>query len=310
MIQRLALVSTLLLSLAGTARADDWSFTNTVTGDKDVITCSDVEMSFWEDHKGDLTTVRRDQTVSVRAPGSGPLRVKAPENGGIWVQPSNNGTMSAVVCEAAGSHSQSAANATLDQVAIVNEGGELRLRGPGHDWGAYIILSVPNGVNLDMSAENGALELRGVQGTFTLQTENGPISLARVRGKVDAHATNGPIGFIGHEGDMDLRADNGPVKVKLDAPSWSGKGLDGKTENGPVKVIVPDGLQTGVRVQSSSHSPWSWKGYSSSESSGDDDVRVVQLGKGAVLVRVSTVNGPVDIKGPGEKSSRSGKSRL
>jgi hypothetical protein len=309
---RIALGSALLLVCpAAIARADNWSFSTNVTsdGDKDVITCSDVEMTFWQDHKGDTPTVRRDQTISVRAPGSGPLRVSAPSYGGVWVQPSSNGTTSAIVCEAAAASSESAASAALDQLRIVNEGGELRLSGPGHEhWGAYIILSVPTGVSLDMSAENGALEVRNVQGAFTLHTENGPISLKNVRGKVDARAENGPIGFSGHEGDMDLRAQNGPVKVKLDAPSWSGKGLDASTENGPVKVVVPDNLQTGVRVQSSWHSPWKGKGVYSSTDSDDDSRHEVILGKGTVLVRVSTVNGPVDIKGPGEKSK--GKSRL
>lgn len=310
---RIALVPVLVLSLAGAAavHADEWSFTTNVKNDdRDVITCSDIDMMFWSDHKGDLVTTRREQTIAVRAPGSGPLRVFAPSNGSVWVQPSANGTMSAVVCEAAGARSESAANAVLDQIRIVNEGGELKLRGAEHgDWGAYVILSVPNGMSLDMSAENGGLEVRGVQGTFTLTTENGPISVAHVRGRVNAHATNGPIGFTGHEGDVDLHAENGPVKVRLDATTWSGKGLDGSTENGPVKVIVPDGLQTGVRVQSSWHSPWSWKGYTSSDSQ-DDDLRVVRLGTGSVLVRVSTVNGPVDIKGPEGLTKNKSKSRI
>jgi hypothetical protein len=307
MTQRFALVSALALCLAGaaagSAHADSLSFTSNMTGDKDLITCSDVDISFWENSKGHdgIVTVRRDQTIAIRAPGAGPLRVTAPSNGGVWVQTSSNGTMTAVVCEAAGARSESAANALLDQVRIVNEGGELRVKGPDHDWGGYIILSVPNGVSLDASAENGAIDVRGVQGTFTLETMNGPIEIAHVRGKVDARASNGPIGFIGHEGDMDLRASNGPVSVKLDSPSWSGKGLYGASENGPIKVVVPDNLQTGVRVQSSSHSSWNWKGRSvmSNDDSYGDDSRTVQLGKGPVLIRVSTVNGPVEIKAPG-----------
>src|SRR5262252_2067548 len=117
---RFVLGSALLLVCTATvARADNWSFSTNVTSDKDVITCSDVEMTFWQDHKGDTPTARRDQTISVRAPGSGPLRVTAPSDGGVWVQPSSDGTMSAIVCEAAAASSESAANAALDQVRIV-----------------------------------------------------------------------------------------------------------------------------------------------------------------------------------------------
>jgi hypothetical protein len=305
MTQRFALVSAVLLCLAGVAHADGWSFSTQMMSDKDIITCSDIEMSYWEDHKGDLVTARRDQTISVRAPGSGPLRVIAPRQGGVWVQPSTDGTMSAVLCEAAGARSESAAHSTLDKVQIMNQGGELHFTGPDEDhWSGYIILSVPKDVSLDMTAEDGALDVRGVQGTFVMRSSNGPISIAHVRGKVDAQASNGPIGFEGHEGDVNLRADNGPLKVRLDAPSWSGTGLEGSSQNGPIKVIVPDDLQTGVRIAGSWHSPWKWKGYTIG-SADDEGGRSVTLGKGPVLVRVSTVNGPVDVKGPGDKSGRS-----
>src|SRR5262249_37991534 len=241
---RIALVLALLVSLAGGARAGNWSFTAGPTGNPDVITCSDIKIGFWENHPGDVPNARRDQTIAVLAPASGPLRVIAPRYVNVGVQASSGATVSATVCEVAAASSESAANAVLDQVRIVNEGGELRLQGPrGDNWGAYVILSVPNGVRLDMSPENGALDGRGAQGTFTLETINGPISLARVRGKVEVRSTNGPIDFVGHQGDMDLQTQNGPVSVKLDDASWSGKGLDGHTQNGPVSVDVPDNFQ-------------------------------------------------------------------
>jgi len=313
MTQRFAALALVAVLTASSARADDLSFTTNTPDDKDVITCSDVEMTYWKTSRGhdDIRTVRRDQTVSVRAPGSGPLRVAASENGGVWVQPSSDGSISAVICEAAGAESEREANAILDQLRIVNEGGELRVKGPSdHDWYTYIILSVPRGTSLDMSATNGPLELRVVQGTFHLETTNGPIGVSRVSGTVVARATNGPIKFRGHEGDMDLRAENGPVKVSLDATAWSGKGLDAYTSNGPITVVVPEGLQTGVKVESSSNSPWSWKAQANMSHDEDwEDGRSVQLGKGPVLVRVSTVNGPVSIKSPGGEGSGKSKNK-
>jgi len=170
---------------------------------------------------------------------------------------------------------------------------------------------VPRGISLDMSADNGPIALRVVQGTFTIETTNGPIDISRVGGKVVARATNGPISFRGHEGDMDLRAENGPVEVALDATRWSGKGLDAHTENGPIAVVVPEGLQTGVTVESSSSSPWSWKALDTDSRvrNDSDEGRSVRFGKGAVLVRVSTVNGPVSIKAPGGESTGKRKSR-
>lgn len=313
MTKRIALISCLALLAPGPGHADNLSFNTRIDGNKNVVTCSDVGMIFWQSREGHdgIVTARRDQTIAVRAPGSGPLRVIAPKNGGVWVQPSSSSAMTAIVCEAAGAGSESAAQGLLDQVRIVNEGGELRVIGPDQDWSSFVILSVPTGASLDMSAESGSLDLRGVQGRFTLETVNGPISVARVRGTLKARSANGPIAFIGHEGDMDLEAENGPVSIQLDSPSWSGKGLDGRTEKGPITMVAPAELQTGVRVQGSWGSPWHWKGKDdppSSDASHHDDPRTVQLGKGAVLVRLSTGKGPVDIEGPGEK--RKSKSRI
>ncbi|HEV8479516.1 MAG TPA: hypothetical protein VGR66_01885 [Candidatus Eisenbacteria bacterium] len=308
-------VLVLALSLPGVlayAGGHNASFNLNVKGEQDVITCSDIEMSFWKNShsKDDIVTVRRDQSVAVNASRTGTLRLVASPEGGVWVQRSSSGTVSATVCLAAGAESQSEGNAILDQLRIVNEGGELRVKGPDGDWGAYIILSVPNGMSIDMEAENGALDVRGVTGTFSLRTENGPIGVAHVGGKVVARATNGPISFKGHEGDIDLKADNGPVSVKLNDPTWTGKGLDASTANGPISVFTPDGLKTGVRIEASENSPLSWKGHGVSMTSDWRDNPTIVLGKGPVLVRVSTVNGPVSIKSSSAPSSTGGKSRI
>lgn len=313
----LAAVLVLALSLAGPpARAHDdhdLDFRPKVDDKQDVITCSDIEMNFWKNgrHMDDIVTARRDQSVSLSAPRSGPLHLVASIRGGVWVQPSSNGTLSAVVCTAAGAETKDAANALLDQLRIVNEGGELRVRGPLGDWSSYLIVSVPSGVSVDMEGENGALYVRGVSGTFSMRTTNGPIQVARVSGKVVAHATNGPIGFIGHEGDIDLEAVNGPISVNLNDPAWSGKGLDANTRNGPISVFTPDVLKTGVQVAASQHSPWSWNGHgniNNSENWATD--RTVVIGKGPVLVRVSTWNGPVSIMSHAAPVSVGGKSRI
>ncbi|HEV8479517.1 MAG TPA: hypothetical protein VGR66_01890 [Candidatus Eisenbacteria bacterium] len=316
---RFALGAVLALALAlpgalACAHDDrDISFTMNVKGDQDVITCSDVDMKFWSGRRmnDDMVNVRRDQTVSVSAPRSGALRVAASSQGAVWVQPSSNGSLSATICTVAAAESQSASNALLDQLRIVNENGELRVEGPEQGyWGAYVILSVPNETSLDMEAQNGALEARGVTGTFSLRTQNGPIAMTNVSGKVTARAANGPISFKGHEGDIDLKAENGPVSVKINNPIWSGKGLDASTENGPITVVAPDGLKTGVRIEGSDNSPLSWKGHSTMVTSDWSSNRTIVLGKGPILVRVSTVNGPVSIKSSSPASSTGGKSRI
>jgi hypothetical protein len=270
-------------------------------------------MCFWRDspHRDDIVTVRRDQNVALSVPRSGTLHLVASPNGGVWVQAASDGALSATICTAAGAETRSAAAAMLDQLRIVNEGGELRVRGPLGDWSSYLIVSAPNGVSIDMEADNGGLDLRGVSGTFTMRNQGGPIAIAHVGGKVTAHSAGGPISFVGHEGDIDLEALGGPVSVNLNNPRWIGRGLSANTRGGPISVFTPDRLETGVQVASSQGSPWSWEGRGNIDASdGWAGDRSVVIGKGPVLVRVSTGGGPVSIKSRARPVSVGGKSRI
>jgi len=161
--------------------------------------------------------------------------------------------------------------------------------------------SYPNDVALDLEAENGGLVMHGVSGQFTLRTTNGPIDLKQVSGKVDGRAVNGPISFSGHAGDVRLEAENGPVGVTLDAATWSGRGLTASTQNGPMSIAAPNDLRTGIEVQGSEHSPFSWNSVGDKTSASWDGNRTVRMGTGPVQVRLSTVNGPVNIEGPSSR---------
>jgi hypothetical protein len=293
----------LLLALDGPAYAhrDGISFTTNITkDDQSILTCADIDMKFWRESKGDLVTARRDQSVSLALSGATPFRLRAADHGGIRVQAASGSSASAVLCMAAGAKSQAAADAVLDKLDVVNTSDGLSVRGPeGEDWAVYILVSVPKDVALDLEAENGGLAVIGVNGSFTLRTTNGPISIVDVTGKVDAEATNGPIAFRGHDGDMRLAAQNGPVTVKLDAPTWTGDGLEASTQNGPVSLSAPDGLRTGVHIEGSQHSPFQVNGTTlvRVDDGNWGNNRSVRLGEGPVRVRLSTVNGPVTVRG-------------
>ena len=305
--------TTLLLALglvasAAAARGNDLSFTTSANGDVKVMTCADLQMSFWDKHPGDVINSRRAQTVAIPLTASSRLRIAASERGGIRVQPSSDGTCSALVCEIAAAKSRQAAEAILDDVRADYGGGELMVRGPDdRAWGCYIILSVPRGAVLDLSARNGELAIRDVDGRFTLRTENGPISITDASGVIDAEAQNGPIDIKGHQGDVRLKAENGPVGVKLDRPTWEGEGLEASTQNGPIKVELPEGVRTGVRIEGTAESPVKWSGSAGRHwgTSSDGNSKIFRFGDGPTRVRVSTVNGPIEIKSSeGPKGTR------
>jgi hypothetical protein len=278
------------------SHARSLSFTmNYTDGDPRIESCSDVEMRFsrngWSGD--DIVTARRSKTLSLSTNASKPLRIEGSNSGGVRIQPSTDGKVSALICMAAGATSDKSAEAILDNLSIVNEGGVLRVDGPeDDDWAALVVLSVPNGLTLAASATNGQLRVGDVNGSFTLRSTNGPIKVVNVGGVVDAQAQNGPIKFLGHSGDVSLIAQNGPISVELDAKEWTGKRLEASTQNGPLKLSVPDDMKSGVEVTSPRWAPWhgSWR-------SGDGS-RTYRIGNDPVRVRLSTVNGPVKIRGP------------
>ena len=284
-----------------TALASDLSFTTRTDDDRPIVTCDDIDMRFWKGQigSGGIVTVRRSQPVALRADPATPLKVNASNRGGVRVQPSSDGKLSAFVCMAAGAKSESAGEAILDGLRIESDRGELSVAGPEDgDWAAFIILSVPPAMSLDLNADNGGLVLRDVNGRFTLRTTNGPIKLKGVGGVIDAETQNGPIKYRGHAGDVRLVAQNGPVDVHLDADDWIGKGLEGSTQNGPIKLMVPPGLKSGVLVEGSASSPARWNGVPQPIQTQATGSRSFRFGDGPVMVRLSTVNGPLKIQAP------------
>jgi len=281
-----------------------YNFRIDVGDDKRITSCSQIEMRFGEEGDRDVITQRRDKTLVVKAPGSGPLRVRPGEQGGVRVQPSEDGGYSALVCMAAGARNAKDADAILDKVQIQNTDGTLSVSGPDDEWAAYIVLSVPREALLDLSATNGSLSLRDVSGRFTLRTTNGPISIDGTTGVVDAEATNGPIKYTGHAGDVQLTTQNGPVKVTLDDAKWNGKGLDASTHNGPVKLDAPDGMSAGVEVHGSWYSPVKLNGVKYGAGTQPGGSRWYRMGSGPVLIHLSTVNGPLDLRGPLSKPGK------
>jgi hypothetical protein len=292
---------------AAPALADTYNFSTRIDDDKPLLSASDIHMTYSRrGSEGDVGIVneRRDQTVAIRPPAAGPLRVRASETGGIRVLPSADGSWSALVCMVAGAKSSADANALLGQLQVVTSAGTLTVEGPGdRSWSAYIVLSVPRDAALDLSADNGDLGLRDVSGDFTARSENGPLSFVGITGKVSASADNGPIHFRGHAGDIRLAASNGPIGVELDAPSWTGAGLDARADNGPVKFVAPEGCRTGVELTGSGNSSVRWSGGTRSEVREEwDRTHSIRLGSGPVRIRLSTVKGPLEIRTPRETS--------
>ena len=286
-----AVPSFVSLALAG----GGLSYTSNRNGDQTTLTCDDIELRFWDEDRK-IVTSRRSERVTLQMDGSTPFKITAADRGGVRVQPSVDGRFSASICLAAGTSSAAEGEKLLDRLTIVNNRGELTVSGPDDaDWAAEILVSAPDGVNLDLSASNGGLELHTVSGQFRMRSTNGPLSIKNVEGSVDARAQNGPISFHGHHGDVELETQNGPVSVRLDETTWKGKGLVARTQNGPINVRTPDGMKSAVQVDAGGYSPTNLNGVSMPMTNRYGGARRISFGDGPTLVRVSTVNGPVNV---------------
>ncbi len=153
------------------------------------------------------------------------------------------------------------AAAAVDAINVTVSRGVVTASGPsGGRWVVYLIVKAPMRADLALKTTNGPISVAGVSGSVQAHTTNGPIGLKDSGGRIDARAQNGPVSFAGRGGEVSLTAVNGPINVQLDGDRWQDGSLSARAENGPVHVRVAENYLSGVRVESSGHSPWSCKG--------------------------------------------------
>jgi DUF4097 and DUF4098 domain-containing protein YvlB len=249
--------------------------------------CDDLEVTI-----DGRSAVRDERTMAVAPPAGAALRIRAARNSGIRVEASDRRDVLVLACKAASSREE------LDQIRVSFENGLLTAVGPAEEsWSAYLIIEAPRAAALELEATNGPISIEGLTGRVTVRSQNGPISVKECSGTIDANAQNGPISVAGSGGDVRVRTENGPISVRLSGQAWDGPGLDARAVNGPISLKIPDGYRSGAVVESAGRSPFRCKASACDRAnrSWDDDGRRVELGGGALAVRLSTVNGPVTV---------------
>ena len=258
--------------------------------------CSQINMMF-----GDYEVARAEQhgTVPVSA---GTLDIRPESNGGVQIQRGTGSTFGITACIGAGARQLADAQAAADSVRLTIEGSRVRVTGLSssrngvQNWSVQLVVTAPEGTSIDVETANGPIGVSGFSGTLSARASNGPISLDEVSGGVKARASNGPISVTGSSGEFDIETANGPIDVRLAGRRWDGH-LEAHASNGPLSVRVPADYQSGVEISSSYHSPWSCRAAAcrSGSRDWDDRTRSLRLGADPVVVRLSTVNGPVTI---------------
>ena len=119
------------------------------------------------------------------------------------------------------------ARGLLKDVKIVVDGDRIRADGPrewgrNESWSVSYIVYVPRRFDLRLDAHNGSLGVDGVSGKMDLRTTNGSVSLVDLNGDVHAHTQSGSL------------------MVQLAGTKWDGGGLDAETQNGGVRMYIPE----------------------------------------------------------------------
>ena len=217
----------------------------------------------------------REQTISARAR----LRVDGRENGGIHVIGSNRSDILVISRIQTQAGSESEAKEIADQIKI-DMGDDIRAEGPSTRWRSswtvsYEIL-VPRKTSLDLSANNGGISIENVDGRLEFETTNGGISL------------------IGVAGDVRGSTSNGGVEVELTGDRWAGEGLDVRTSNGGVEVLVPANYN--ARLETGTVNGGMNIGFPVTVQGRLNRRLTTTLGDGGPLVRVTTTNGGVTLR--------------
>ncbi len=165
------------------------------------------------------------RTASVDAPQR--LEVDGGMNGGVSVVGWSRGGVEVEAKVWANASSEARARELVDQVRISMDGGRLSADGPRterrENWGVSYEVRVPRTMDL------------------ALRTHNGGISVEDVAGAIRFDAVNGGVHLVGVAGDVRGETTNGGLHIELAGDRWAGAGLDARTTNGGVRLIVPEG---------------------------------------------------------------------
>jgi len=166
------------------------------------------------------------------------------------------------------------------QVRTVLKDGVLGSEGPGGNrsnfWSVLYEVTLPVGRSV------------------TARTELNQISLTDFEGTADVSSVNGPVEVFGAAGDIRGSTQNGPIFVGLDGTRWNGAGLDLRSQNGPIYVTIPEGYSAHL-VTGTNNGPMDLR-YPLMLKRMNGKAIDADIGSGGTTVRVTTVNGPADIR--------------
>lgn len=154
--------------------------------------------------------------------------------------------------------------------------GDRGSRNRRNDVAVQFTVRIPAGINVSVGTVNGGVRVDGATAEVKASTVNGAVEAYSTGGPVSASTVNGSVraSMSKLEGDTDLRYTtvNGSVVVEL--PKDANADIELSTVNGRLRTDFPIRLQGRINPRHIE----------------------AQLGKGGRLIKVSTVNGSVELR--------------
>jgi hypothetical protein len=219
------------------------------------------------------------------------IDVDARGNGGVFVRGWDRSDVRVRARISTYARTDDDARALAREVRLTTQNGTIRAEGPRRDndrdrrrwrnresWHVSYEIQVPRSARVSVDATNGGIVVQDVRGT------------------IDAETTNGGLVFSEVAGDVRGRATNGGVVVEVAGEKWQGTGLDVRTTNGGVRLLLPAGYSADLDARATNGGisidfPVTVQGLVNSRR----EVRGT-IGSGGPPLRVATTNGGVQIR--------------
>lgn len=208
------------------------------------------------------------------------LSIDAGKNGGIRIVAWNRSEISVKACVQASGRDETEARKRTAAVRIETADGVIRAVLPSGDedysFGASYDIRVPENIDLSLKTNNGGINLSGIRGSIEFDLNNGGVVLNKIAGFVRGQTVNGSLTF------------------NLSGDRWEGEGIDARTTNGNVVIVVPEKysarLETGTRRGN-------FRVNFPIEKERDNNYELnLDLGAGGAVIKAATVNGQVSIE--------------
>ncbi len=191
-------------------------------GSRSSLNCRDQNRS-GQDSRGRHCEIK-EQTLAATG---GTLDVDGARNGGISIRGWERNEILVRSRIQTQADTQAEADNLASQVRVVTAGGRIHAEGPeqrdgNSHWSVSYEIFTPRQSNLSLRTQNGGISISDVSGRISFEAQNGGVALKRIGGNVTGETVNGGLA------------------VELSGSNWEGEGMNVKTTNGGLALIVPE----------------------------------------------------------------------